>query len=255
MKNSLLYFIAVLLAAGCAKKENITPEVVEIISPVTEKVDSSLINIESTFAVNSNPSEEIESNLSESLLHESQIGEEEKLIGVLENAEGEIKPENKESSYVSEPQTSLKKDLDFDQLLPDSIWTEYMTKRGDYLSLIAYKEYQNANEWRRIYEWNKKHWEERGIGPDKDNPNFIYPYRELDLKKPAHDAIEWAYDHYIHVVDDGETFWSIAKQEYGDELAWVVLFWDNDKLLDNHDGKLLPGMELKIRSELWPELD
>ena len=48
MKNLLLYCIAVLFAAGCAKKENITPEAVEIISPVAEKVDSSLINIETT---------------------------------------------------------------------------------------------------------------------------------------------------------------------------------------------------------------
>lgn len=255
MKNLLLYCIAVLFAAGCAKKENITPEAVEIIPPVAEKVDSSLINIETTAPINTNPSEDLESNLSNTIGTDSPEEVEEKPFGVHEDAEGEVEPENEESNYISEPQTSLKKDLDFDQLLPDSIWTEYMTKRGDYLSLIAYNEYQNANEWRRIYEWNKKHWEEKGIGPDKDNPNFIYPYRELDLKKPAHDAIEWAYDHYIHVVDDGETLWSIAKQEYGDELAWVVLFWDNDKLLDSHDGKLLPGMELKIRSELWPELD
>ena len=94
-----------------------------------------------------------------------------------------------------------------------------------------------------------------GIGPDRDNPNFIYPYRELDLKKPAKDAIEWAYDHYIHVVESGETLWTIAKKEYGDELAWVVLFWDNEELLNSQDGKLIPGLKLKVRSELWPEVE
>ena len=145
--------------------------------------------------------------------------------------------------------------LDYDQLFPDSIWTEYMTKRGDYLSLIAYKEYNNANEWRRIYQWNRENWEEKGIGPDRDNPNFIYPYRELDLKKPAENAIEWAYDSYSHIVENGETLWTIAQKEYGDELAWVVLFWDNEELLNSQDGKLIPGMQLKIRSELWPEVE
>ena len=160
-----------------------------------------------------------------------------------------------EPEIVSEPQTSIRKELDYDQLFPDSIWTEYMTRRGDYLSLIAYNEYNNANEWRRIYQWNREHWEEKGIGPDRDNPNFIYPYRELDLKKPAKDAIEWAYDHYIHVVESGATLWTIAKKEYGDELAWVVLFWDNEELLNSQDGKLIPGMKLKVRSELWPKVE
>ena len=115
---------------------------------------------------------------------------------------------------VSEPLTSINKEYDYDQLFPDSVWTEYMTKRGDYLSLIAYKEYNNANEWRRIYQWNRENWEEKGIGPDRDNPNFIYPYRELDLKKPAQNAIEWVYDYYIHIVESGETLWTIAKLEY-----------------------------------------
>ncbi len=254
MKNSILYLSAVLLAAGCAKKETITPEVVEVITPVAEKIDSSL-NIDPTPIVPTIPVKELETNLPNNFDVDPQVVEEKDSFGEQENFEDDADPNSIEPDFVSEPQTSLRKDLDFDQLLPDSIWTEYMTKRGDYLSLIAYKEYQNANEWRRIYEWNKKHWEERGIGPDKDNPNFIYPYRGLDLKKPADDAIEWVYDHYIHVVDDGETLWSIAKEEYGDELAWVVLFWDNDKILENHEGKLFPGMELKIRSELWPELD
>ena len=115
---------------------------------------------------------------------------------------------------VIEPQTSIIKELDYDKLSPDSIWTSYMTKRGDYLSLIAYKEYNNANEWRRIYNWNRAEWEEKGIGPDRDNPNFIFPYKELDLKKPAENAIEWAYDYYIYIVKEGESLWTIAQNEY-----------------------------------------
>ena len=80
--------------------------------------------------------------------------------------EGEPADELPTVEEISEPQTSIKRELDFDQLFPDSLWTEYMTKRGDYLSLIAYKEYNNANEWRRIYQWNREIWEEIGIGPD-----------------------------------------------------------------------------------------
>ena len=52
----------------------------------------------------------------------------------------------------------------------------------------------------------------------------------------------------------GDTLWSISKLVYDDELAWVVLFWDNENILSNQDGKLIPGMELKVRSHLWPEL-
>ena len=154
---------------------------------------------------------------------------------------------------VIEPQTSIIKELDYDKLFPDSIWTSYMTKRGDYLSLIAYKEYNNANEWRRIYNWNRAEWEEKGIGPDRDNPNYIFPYKELDLKKPAENAIEWAYDYYIYIVQEGESLWTIAQNEYEDELAWVVLFWDNEKILEGQEGKLIPGMELKVRTQLWPD--
>ena len=153
------------------------------------------------------------------------------------------------------PQTNVKSNIDFDQIFPDSVWTNYMTKRGDFLSLIAYNEYGNANEWRRIYSWNKPHWENRRIGPNKENPNFIYPFSELDLKKPAENAIEWEYDFRVHVVESGETLWSIAKKEYGDELAWAILFWDNEKELNENDGKIYPGMEIKIRSELWPEFE
>ena len=232
MKNLLLTLLAIILSAGCAKKAVPSPETVIAPADTTIAGEAILVPIEEPAIEISIPDPE-----------------------VVETAVEEIDEELPEIVEVSEPQTSIRKELDYDQLFPDSIWTEYMTRRGDYLSLIAYNEYNNANEWRRIYEWNREHWEEKGIGPDRDNPNFIYPYRELDLKKPAKDAIEWAYDHYIHVVENNETLWTIAKKEYGDELAWVVLFWDNEELLNSQDGKLIPGLKLKVRSELWPEVE
>ena len=238
MNKLFIIPIILLIIVGCAKKQElITPEkpleVIEIVSADSISENNKVENIAVTEVV-------------------------ETVIEPEPAAVEEIFPEQEELTEiieVSEPQTSIQRELDYDQLFPDSIWTEYMTKRGDYLSLIAYKEYNNANEWRRIYQWNRENWEEKGIGPDRDNPNFIYPYRELDLKKPAENAIEWAYDSYNHVVENGETLWTISQKEYGDELAWVVLFWDNEELLNSQDGKLIPGMQLKIRSELWPEVE
>ena len=238
MNKLFIIPITLLIIVGCAKKQElITPEkpleIIEIVSSDSISENNKVENIAVTEVV-------------------------ETVIEPEPAAVEEIFPKQEELPEiieVSEPQTSIQRELDYDQLFPDSIWTEYMTRRGDYLSLIAYNEYNNANEWRRIYQWNREHWEEKGIGPDRDNPNFIYPYRELDLKKPAKEAIEWAYDHYIHVVASGETLWTIAKKEYGDELAWVVLFWDNEELLNSQDGKLIPGLKLKVRSELWPEVE
>jgi len=242
MKNLFIIPITLLIIGGCAKEQElITPEKqVEV-----EKV------VSTTLVPENNISEDIAvSTVLETIIESEPVAVEEIFLEQEEAVE-----EIPEIIEVSEPQTSIHREIDYDQLFPDSIWTEYMTKRGDYLSLIAYKEYNNANEWRRIYQWNREEWEEKGIGPDRDNPNFIYPYRELDLKKPAENAIEWAYDSYSYVVENGETLWTIAQKEYGDELAWVVLFWDNEELLNSQDGKLLPGMQLKVRSELWPEVE
>ena len=225
MKHLVALLFILFIPIGCAKKITPIPETASAVETIPVIIEEPVIEI---------------------TIPEPEI---------VETAVEELVEELPEIVEISEPQTSIRKELDYDQLFPDSIWTEYMTRRGDYLSLIAYNEYNNANEWRRIYQWNREHWEEKGIGPDRDNPNFIYPYRELDLKKPAKDAIEWAYDHYIHVVESGETLWTIAKIEYGDELAWVVLFWDNEELLNSQDGKLIPGMKLKVRSELWPKVE
>jgi nucleoid-associated protein YgaU len=230
-KNLTLALFSLLLTAGCAKKQIVIPDPAVEIKNITEAETKATVVVEE--------------------ITEIDIKIENAIETTVETAEkAPVAPD----APVA-PQQSIKPSFDFDQVFPDSIWTDYMTKRGDYLSLIAYNEYGNANEWRRIYNWNKKHWEERGIGPNRENPNFIYPYRELDLKKPAANAIEWAYDYTVHTVSSGETLWTIAKETYGDELAWVVLFWDNEDALNDSDGKISPGMEIKVRSELFPEFD
>jgi len=238
MKKFIKLFILFFLFS-CAKKEIVvTPEVVNnlIIDEKSARIDNDQIDLVLSLAQD------------DSLTIKGIVEDE------LNDSTTDDSIEFNLNQDVIEPQTSIIKELDYDKLFPDSIWTSYMTKRGDYLSLIAYKEYNNANEWRRIYNWNRAEWEEKGIGPDRDNPNFIFPYKELDLKKPAENAIEWAYDHYIYIVKEGESLWTIAQNEYDDELAWVVLFWDNEKILEGQEGKLIPGMELKVRTQLWPDI-
>ena len=53
-------------------------------------------------------------------------------------------------------------------------------------------------------------------------------------------------------MEEGESLWSIAGREYGDELAWIVIFWDNEETLNSSEGQIRPGMELRIRAQLWP---
>jgi len=127
--------------------------------------------------------------------------------------------------------------------LGDSISYLYMIRPDDYLTKIAYNEYGNPNQWRRIYSWNHDR-----IG---DDPNLIYPYNELDLFKPESEISPVEYDYVIHEVVEGETLWEIAGTEYGDEKAWIVLFWDNEDVLSSQAGFLRPGMSLKVRTRLW----
>tara|TARA_B110000438_G_C15743288_1_gene619511 strand:- start:569 stop:1324 length:756 start_codon:yes stop_codon:yes gene_type:complete len=249
MKKFNLLLISTMLIVGCAKNVDPTPEVVKI-QPITESIEVEIVDTP-VKVVDNTQIIEMETP-TEALINTTEV--------VIEISSPLTDEDAKEAPIIKEvvetpptPQKEIKPSFDFDQVFPDSIWTNYITKRGDYLSLIAYNEYGNPNEWRRIYNWNKKHWEEHKIGPNKENPNFIYPYKELDLKKPAENAIEWAYEFNIHWVTEGESLWSIAQQVYNDELAWVVLFWDNEDLLNENNGNLYPGMKIKVRSELWPE--
>ena len=117
MKNLLLTFLAIILAAGCAKKAVPSPETVIAPADTTIAVETILVPIEEPAIEISIPDPEVVEIAVEEI--------DEELPGIVE---------------VSEPQTSIRKELDYDQLFPDSIWIEYMTRRGDYLSLIAYNE-------------------------------------------------------------------------------------------------------------------
>ena len=217
MKKFIIFVMALVLVVGCSKKPvRPTPEP----EPPSENVEAVIVD-------------ETSGAESEGQLVSGQLDSEEveEVAVVVDTDQGGS-------------QSSIKPNLDYDQILTDSVWVDYMIKPGDYLSLIAYNEYGNANVWRDIYNWNQEM-----IG---DDPDRIFPYNELDLKKPRNMAVEFTYEHYIHTVVGGETLWSIAQKEYGDSYAWVVLFWDNEQMINQNDGKLYPGMKLKIRTSLWP---
>lgn len=124
----------------------------------------------------------------------------------------------------------------------DSISYFVMIRRHDYLGKIAVREYDNPGQWRNIYRWNKDL-----IG---DDPNVIHPYNELELFKPEHEITDRSYDYVIHAVAQGETLWSIARDWYGDNLAWKLVYSDNEELFNSSGGRLISGMELKIRTIL-----
>ncbi len=219
MKKVLYFGLAALMAVSCTKKPTVSPEP----EPAeTEETEVVVVSEESNTGVTT-----------DAMLVEGELDNEavEQVAAVIETTE-------------PGSQVAINPKYDYDQILTDSVWVDYMIKPGDYLSLIAYNEYGNANEWRRIYRWNREM-----IG---DDPDKIYPYNELDLKKPQGSAVEFSYEHYLHTVQSGETLWIIANKEYGDSYAWVVLFWDNEKLINDNDGNLYPGMKLKVRTSLWP---
>jgi len=119
----------------------------------------------------------------------------------------------------------------------------YLVRPDDYLLKIASNEYGDPDKWRDIYERNKER-----IG---DDPNYILPFHNLELAKPEDQILITEYDFIIHVVAPGENLWSISKNKYGYELAWMVVFTDNEELLNANSGLLRPGMELRIRTKLW----
>ena len=233
---------------GCAKKpqpspEEIIPEIPEPVTAEKENSDNDLTDI--VIPVNDGSVEAIEVIDDEALAGENEL---DGAIASIEDSTAVVSDaayDKVEEEVIVETQVVIDPVQDLDEIVPDSIWTEYMIKPGQTLSLIAYEEYGNPNEWRSIYGWNKEK-----IG---DDPNMIHPYHYLDLLKPSENSVEFEPDYYIHKVTRGETLWTISKKEYGDQYAWVVLFWDNEEVLQENDGILKPGMELKVRTELWPE--
>ncbi len=126
----------------------------------------------------------------------------------------------------------------------DSTFESYMIKRDDWLSKIAQHEYGDWRMWEKIYAWNKEK-----IG---SNPNLIYPYHFIDLLKPTPVAKKCEVEFYNYTITKGETLWSIAGKVFGDELAWIILYMDNEAVFEDNAGEVIPGMVIKLRKKLDP---
>ncbi len=153
-----------------------------------------------------------------------------------------VEAEPKEPVFLDQRKPRF--DYSQEVLFPDSAWDSYMIQKGDFLIKIAKQEYNDWTMWRSIYNWNKD-----AIGED---PNQIYPYNWLDLLKPSDQVDACKITYFPRTTDEGESLWTIARDVYGDEFAWIVLFWDNEEILEGNDGVLHPGMELLIRETIDP---
>jgi nucleoid-associated protein YgaU len=125
----------------------------------------------------------------------------------------------------------------------DSVDIFYMIKPGDYLSLIALQEYDKLGMWRLIYKWNRKK-----IG---QNPNLIYPFHELLLKKPKEIANDLEYEFYDYTVKANESLWGIAGKEYKNHYAWIVILRDNADVVGANLEDIPTGTVLKLRTNLF----
>jgi len=127
--------------------------------------------------------------------------------------------------------------------LEEDVWVSYMIQPNDYLTKIALQEYGVVTMWRDIWDWNVE-----VIG---DDPDMIYPFEELSLKKDAADVEEAAVSEYeAYTVQEGESLWCISKKLYGNSYAWIVLLRDNMDTLGNDYNSITASMVLKVRTEI-----
>jgi len=149
-----------------------------------------------------------------------------------------------EEAEVVEEVAEVAEDLPEEVLQPAEthIWIKYMIQPNDYLTKIAKKEYGVVSMWREMYDWNREM-----IG---ENPDLIYPFEELSLKKESASAKPKVYEYVDYTVEKGETLWCISKKLYGNSYAWIVILRDNLDILGSDYNSITPGMVLKIRTQL-----
>lgn len=143
------------------------------------------------------------------------------------------------------PQPEVIREAPTKESLNLTSWDTYMILPGDFLIKIAKKEYGNYQKWKEIYQWNKEE-----IGSD---PNLIYPYHYLSLKKKEM-VEEFKPGFSSYKVTEGETLWDIASKLYGDPVAWIILYLDNAESLDGKSDNLSPGTILQVRDQIDPKV-
>ena len=149
---------------------------------------------------------------------------------------------------VSEPETLTQEQGQLVEVLEiisesDSVNYFYMTRPNDWLSKIALREFGDVRFWKLIYRWNQA-----TLG---NNPNLIFPFTEILLRKPIETARPLDYSYYNYKVKANETLWSIAAKEYRNPYAWIVLLRDNATTLGSDLDQIPAGTVIKIRTKLF----
>jgi len=120
----------------------------------------------------------------------------------------------------------------------------YMIQPKDYLLDLCDKFYGDSTRWKEVYEWN-------GI-LSKTNPNLIYPFEEIWFKELQPGTIDpLDYEYYEYTVQPFETLWSIAKTEYDNPFAWIIIVRDNRNALGGETHLFKPGLKLKLRTKVF----
>ena len=123
----------------------------------------------------------------------------------------------------------------------DSVWVEHIIRRGETLYSIADSILGSANNWSRIYGWNKEL-----IGSD---PHAIYPYQILQVKTEEIESGRLKKETITYSVIKGETLYEIASKIYHDPYAWTILVYDNYESIIN-PNKIYIDQKLVIRSDM-----
>ncbi len=120
----------------------------------------------------------------------------------------------------------------------------YMIQPQDYLLDLCDQFYGDSTKWKDVYKWNNI--------LSKTNPNLIYPFEEItfkNLKKGTIDPLD--YEYYTYTVKPFDTLWSIAKKEYNNPLAWIIIVRDNRDVLGTDANLFQPGLKLKLRTKVF----
>ena len=174
---------------------------------------------------------------------EDRMGLEQNDVGINISDEAETESGPSVDLTIPEPEVVMEAPaMSSDIALTD--WDTYMIAPGDFLIKIANQQYGSFRRWRDIYSWNRE-----DIG---DDPNLIYPYHYLTLKRDNMvEKIKPGFSEYE--VSSGETLWDIAGKLYGDPVAWIILYLDNAERLNGNSNFLDPGMRLQIRDRINPK--
>ena len=126
----------------------------------------------------------------------------------------------------------------------DSIIVNYLIKKNETLFSISNKFYNEYNNWNEIYKLNKE---------ILINPSYLVPYNRINILLPKNQSdslvVSLEFDEYI--VKEHDSLWKIAKEQYGDPLAWIIIYKDNLRTIGFLPDEISAGMRFNIRRNIF----